>query len=289
MTDTCIGPRARRAATVTFTRDYTEMAAGSVLVEFGRTRVLCTASVEDRIPPWLQGLGQGLGDRRVLDAAGLVARAGRPRGGEGQADRAARRRSSGSSAARCAPSPTSSRCAECRSPSTATCCRPTAARAPRRSAAAGSRCTTRARRLARSASCIARHPVLRSVRGDLGRRRRRHADARPRVLRGRARRGRHERRDDRRRPLRRGAGHRRRASRSPATSSTRCSSSPSRASPRSSRPSSEMVAEPPDAPRADDVARSVPLVLATRQPRQGARDRRDPRRRARRAARRWSR
>src|SRR6185369_2276713 len=36
---------------ITFTRDYTEMAAGSVLVEFGRTRVLCTASIEDRIPP----------------------------------------------------------------------------------------------------------------------------------------------------------------------------------------------------------------------------------------------
>ena len=44
---------------VAFTRDYTEMAAGSVLVEFGRTRVLCTASVEERIPPWLRGSGKG--------------------------------------------------------------------------------------------------------------------------------------------------------------------------------------------------------------------------------------
>ena len=44
---------------VTFTRDYTEMAAGSVLVEFGRTRVLCTASIEERIPPWLRGQGRG--------------------------------------------------------------------------------------------------------------------------------------------------------------------------------------------------------------------------------------
>jgi ribonuclease PH len=44
---------------VTFTRDYTEMAAGSVLVEFGRTRVLCTASVEERVPPWLRGSGKG--------------------------------------------------------------------------------------------------------------------------------------------------------------------------------------------------------------------------------------
>src|SRR3954451_17231097 len=44
---------------VLFTRDYTEMANGSVLVEFGRTRVLCTASVEERVPPWLKGTGKG--------------------------------------------------------------------------------------------------------------------------------------------------------------------------------------------------------------------------------------
>ncbi len=44
---------------VTFTRDFTEFAAGSVLVEFGRTRVLCTASAEDRIPGWLRGQGRG--------------------------------------------------------------------------------------------------------------------------------------------------------------------------------------------------------------------------------------
>ncbi len=44
---------------VAFTRDFTEMAAGSVLVEFGRTRVLCTASVEERVPPWMRGKGRG--------------------------------------------------------------------------------------------------------------------------------------------------------------------------------------------------------------------------------------
>ena len=44
---------------VTFTRDFTEFAAGSVLVEFGKTRVLCTASVEARVPPWLRGSGRG--------------------------------------------------------------------------------------------------------------------------------------------------------------------------------------------------------------------------------------
>jgi ribonuclease PH len=44
---------------VVFIRDFTEMADGSVLVEFGRTRVLCTASVEARIPPWLKNSGKG--------------------------------------------------------------------------------------------------------------------------------------------------------------------------------------------------------------------------------------
>ena len=42
-----------------FTRDFTELAMGSVLVEMGRTRVLCTASVEERVPPWLRGTGRG--------------------------------------------------------------------------------------------------------------------------------------------------------------------------------------------------------------------------------------
>jgi ribonuclease PH len=44
---------------VDFVRDYTVMAPGSVLVTFGRTKVLCTASVEDRVPPWMRGSGKG--------------------------------------------------------------------------------------------------------------------------------------------------------------------------------------------------------------------------------------
>jgi len=40
-------------------RDFTELAPGSVLVTMGRTKVLCTASVEDRVPPWLRGGGKG--------------------------------------------------------------------------------------------------------------------------------------------------------------------------------------------------------------------------------------
>ena len=44
---------------VRFTRRFTRHAEGSVLVEFGETRVLCTASVEEKVPPFLKGKGQG--------------------------------------------------------------------------------------------------------------------------------------------------------------------------------------------------------------------------------------
>jgi len=44
---------------VRFTPDFTRHAEGSVLVEFGDTRVICTASVERRVPPWLRGKGSG--------------------------------------------------------------------------------------------------------------------------------------------------------------------------------------------------------------------------------------
>ena len=44
---------------VKITRDYIEFAEGSALVEFGRTRVLCTASIDDRVPPWLVKSGTG--------------------------------------------------------------------------------------------------------------------------------------------------------------------------------------------------------------------------------------
>jgi ribonuclease PH len=44
---------------LSFVRDYTEFAMGSVLVSMGRTRVLCTASVEERVPPWMRGRGKG--------------------------------------------------------------------------------------------------------------------------------------------------------------------------------------------------------------------------------------
>ena len=44
---------------IAITRNYTRHAEGSVLVEFGHTRVLCTASVEQRVPPFLKGTGRG--------------------------------------------------------------------------------------------------------------------------------------------------------------------------------------------------------------------------------------
>ena len=44
---------------LSFTRDYTEMADGSVLVTLGRTHVLCTASVSDDVPRWMRGRGSG--------------------------------------------------------------------------------------------------------------------------------------------------------------------------------------------------------------------------------------
>ena len=44
---------------LSFQRDFTEMAAGSCLVTFGRTQVLCTASIGDGVPSWLRNTGRG--------------------------------------------------------------------------------------------------------------------------------------------------------------------------------------------------------------------------------------
>ena len=44
---------------ITIETGFTKHAEGSCLISFGDTRVLCTASVEERIPPWLRGKGQG--------------------------------------------------------------------------------------------------------------------------------------------------------------------------------------------------------------------------------------
>jgi len=53
------GRQAGDLRAVRIQRGYTRHAEGSVLVEFGDTRVLCTASIEDRVPPFLKDRGQG--------------------------------------------------------------------------------------------------------------------------------------------------------------------------------------------------------------------------------------
>jgi ribonuclease PH len=53
------GRRVDQLRPVSFERDFTVFALGSVLVSMGRTKVLCTASVEERVPPWMRGSGKG--------------------------------------------------------------------------------------------------------------------------------------------------------------------------------------------------------------------------------------
>ena len=53
------GRQANELRLVNITRNYTKHAEGSVLVEFGDTKVLCTATVEERIPQFLRGSGEG--------------------------------------------------------------------------------------------------------------------------------------------------------------------------------------------------------------------------------------
>ena len=131
---------------VRITRRFTAHAEGSVLVEFGDTRVLCTASVEDGVPSFLRNSGKGwltaeygmlpraTHTRRAREAA-RGKQAGRTQEIQRLIGRVAARRAS-----------TSARSASARSRSTATCCRPTAARARRRSPAASSRSRTRSTR-----------------------------------------------------------------------------------------------------------------------------------------------
>src|SRR3954469_16573147 len=44
---------------ITFERDFTEASMGSVLTTFGRTKVLCTASIDEDVPRWMRGKGKG--------------------------------------------------------------------------------------------------------------------------------------------------------------------------------------------------------------------------------------
>ena len=53
------GRTADQLRDIKITREYTMHAEGSVLVEFGNTKVICTASVERNVPRFLKGSGQG--------------------------------------------------------------------------------------------------------------------------------------------------------------------------------------------------------------------------------------
>ena len=44
---------------IKITRHFTEYAEGSVLIECGKTKVICTATIEENVPRWLKGSGQG--------------------------------------------------------------------------------------------------------------------------------------------------------------------------------------------------------------------------------------
>ncbi len=53
------GRSADQLRPVSFERDFTDMADGSVLVKFGRTHVLCTASIDEDVPRWMRNTGEG--------------------------------------------------------------------------------------------------------------------------------------------------------------------------------------------------------------------------------------
>ncbi len=53
------GRAADQLRPLSFERDFTTMSAGSCLVSFGSTQVLCTASIDEDVPPWMRGKGKG--------------------------------------------------------------------------------------------------------------------------------------------------------------------------------------------------------------------------------------
>jgi ribonuclease PH len=79
------GRRADQLRTITIEPDFNRYAEGSVLIAFGETRVICTASVEEKVPGFLEGQGKGW----VTAEYGMLprsthTRSGRNTGGRGQ-------------------------------------------------------------------------------------------------------------------------------------------------------------------------------------------------------------
>ncbi len=88
-------------APIKITRDWLDHPAGSVLIEFGRTRVLCAASASEGVPRWRKGSGLGwVTAEYAMLPASTNTRSDRESVKGGSA--AAPTRSAGSSAARCA-------------------------------------------------------------------------------------------------------------------------------------------------------------------------------------------
>ena len=151
------GRRRDELRLVRLTPHFTRHAEGSVLAEFGDTRVLCTASVEPKVPPFLKGKAQGW----VTAEYGMLPRATHSR----TPREAARGKQSGRTleiqrliGRSLRAVSTSTRSASTPSRSTATCCRPMAALAPPRSPAAMSR-SRWPQRSSSSAGMIARNPI----------------------------------------------------------------------------------------------------------------------------------
>lgn len=119
---------------VIITRGFTENPAGSVLIEFGHTKVLCTASVTEGVPRWRKatGLGWLTAEYAMLPSA-THSRSDR----ESVRGRLSGRtqESVGSSAGRCAHASTWRRWGRTRSLSIVMCCRPMVALEPRPSPA----------------------------------------------------------------------------------------------------------------------------------------------------------
>ena len=70
---------------IRITPDYNRYAEGSVLVEFGETKVICTASVERKVPPFLEGQGKGwITAEYAMLPRSTHTRSGRNPGGRGQ-------------------------------------------------------------------------------------------------------------------------------------------------------------------------------------------------------------
>ena len=198
------GRRADQLRAVRITRGFTRHAEGSVLVEMGDTRVLCTVSVEEGVPPFLKGKGQGW----LTAEYGMLPRATNTR----MQREAAEGKQSGRTQEIQRLIGRSLRAvidlAALGERTLKIDCDVLQADGGTRCASITGACVAvaDADRVVQGARARDRRAAARVRRGGLGRHRRRRAGARPRLRRGLGLRHRHERRDDGRRRLRRGAG-----------------------------------------------------------------------------------